>query len=213
MIEALRLGGRPEASVVYHYCDFREARSTESIVVLRSIFAQILLKNPRHSLDMLPHASEITQKSVAPLSGKGAVEWIMNHVTKREEQQFIVIDALDECVDFENLIPHLLQLAAHPRISLFVSSRQEHDIHILLQSQTVIYLAEERSSVSSDIHLYINHELEARPKLARLPPGIKEEIRSVLFSKAGGMYVVGLLLCPTVISDMISLGFVGSTAK
>ncbi|KAF7372509.1 hypothetical protein MVEN_00112800 [Mycena venus] len=170
VIEALRLGDRPVASVVYHYCDFCEARSTESIVVLRSILAQILLKNPRPSFDKLHYASEITQKSVAHLSGKGAVEWIMNHVTKGEEQQFIVIDALDECIDFT-------------KTSFLVSFSWQH-----IHESLFIYLAEERSSLSSDIHLYINHELEARPKLARLPSGIKEEIRIILFSKAAGMF-------------------------
>ncbi|KAF9071941.1 hypothetical protein BDP27DRAFT_1418517 [Rhodocollybia butyracea] len=162
------LQSSPLTQVIYHYCDFRDQHSTNVKTIFHSLLAQLI--------------SELLSTT------DRVVDWIIDHLSSRDEQQYVVIDALDECEDFEPLIHCLLRLASIPKVSLLLSSRQERDIYELLCDHSIISLGDEGMSVLADIIIHIDHELKDRRQLSRFPSSVKADIALALMEKADGMF-------------------------
>ena len=100
----------------------------------------------------------------------------------------IAVDALDECNENrEELLKHLRDLGSIKGISLFVTSRKEHDIEKIFQRLPSLSLNELIDKITVDIETYIEGQFQERSRLERLPSKLKIEIRDKLVQKADGM--------------------------
>ena len=105
---------------------------------------------------------------------------------KYHQRIVVAVDALDECNENRSEFLKLL-LGLDMGISLFVTSRKEHDIAKVFLNKPRVSLDDERSRIEADMKVYIDNELEKNSELSGLLGGRKAEIASILVKKADGM--------------------------
>ena len=80
-----------------------------------------------------------------------------------------------------------LLLGLDKSISLFVTSRKEHDIAKVFLNKPCVSLDDEKSRVEVDMNAYIDNELEKNPEVSELLGSRKADIAGILVKKADGM--------------------------
>jgi hypothetical protein len=115
-------------------------------------------------------------------------------------QVYIVLDALDECIDRAKLMSILEGIAGWQldKLHLLVTSRKERDIEssleCLVEDRNVICL--QSKLVDEDIRRYVHQRLSTDKGLKKWQrdPDIVREIDTALMKGAQGMYVYSLSL-------------------
>jgi hypothetical protein len=104
--------------------------------------------------------------------------------------QYIVLDALDECTDREDMLTflHELVMLKQPCLRILATSRREKDIEDQLSSVARHNIDIQSAVVDEDIRVYVRDRLATDTKLKKWPPEVQEEIASVMMAKASGMY-------------------------
>lgn len=102
---------------------------------------------------------------------------------------YILLDALDECTDREDLLEFIETLTGWSIDSLHVltTSRKKNDISLSLEPLVSCQLRIQSALVDADIRVYILERLANDRKLKRLPVEIQKEIEVVLMRGAKGM--------------------------
>ena len=103
---------------------------------------------------------------------------------------YLVIDALDECSDREELLQFIVQLftgSTPNSISLLATSRKERKIEMALKDVISDCNCIQSAAVDADIRLHIQSRLAKDPKLKEWPSSIKQEIEVVLVEGSHGM--------------------------
>lgn len=102
---------------------------------------------------------------------------------------FVVVDALDECVERQTLLKHIKTISGVSGVHLLVLSRPERDIELVLQdAPTRTRLV--GVDVDADIGLYIDHRMKSSDDMKEWDDIVKRKVREVLTSKAAGMSVL-----------------------
>ncbi|KAF9065376.1 hypothetical protein BDP27DRAFT_1332137, partial [Rhodocollybia butyracea] len=139
--------GSTLTQVIYHYCDFRDQHSTNVKTIFHSLLAQLVKQNSQQWNEKLCKIPEpkLNISGLLPTINM-VVDWVIDDISSQKQ----------------TTVYH----TSVPKVSLFVSSRQERDIYDLLRDRLVISLADEQANVSADITVHIAHELKYRPKLS-----------------------------------------------
>lgn len=105
--------------------------------------------------------------------------------------KYIVLDALDECTDREDLLTFLCDSVNSKLTGLCVmaTSRREKDIEEHLRPIANYNIDIQSAVVDKDIEVYVRDRLAIDPKLRKWPKSVQGEITSVMMEKAKGMYV------------------------
>jgi hypothetical protein len=99
----------------------------------------------------------------------------------------LLIDALDECKDYPDLIGHLVSLAEDAQLRLFVTGRSEPGIQEAFYDLPIVSLKDSAGQMKEDIHVHITEQLKNQKRLSRLPGALKKTILERLLEKAEGM--------------------------
>lgn len=107
---------------------------------------------------------------------------------------YIILDALDECVDQEDLLRVIETIAGWQlqNLHITVTSRKERDIQSALESlvDTCNIIPLERAVVDEDIRKYVRHRMSTDKKLQKWQNGeTQTDIEVALMKGAHGMYV------------------------
>jgi hypothetical protein len=115
---------------------------------------------------------------------------LLRDATAGTVNNYIVLDALDECTDREALLNFLHGLIAskQPSLRVLATSRREKDIEDQLKGIAHHNINIQSAVVDEDIHVYVRDRLATDTKLKRWPPAVQEEIITVMMEKASGMY-------------------------
>ena len=104
---------------------------------------------------------------------------------------FIILDALDECVEREKILNWIQTLLLEKDINLglhlIVTSRPEQEINDQFQSHHSIDLVKEPGNC--DLRVYLDYQLQNDSALQKWKFDTQEQIKSKLLKKADGMYV------------------------
>ncbi|KAL4984109.1 hypothetical protein BDW68DRAFT_180949 [Aspergillus falconensis] len=183
----------PSNALLYFYFDFADSDKLTHDAMLRSIIWQLAINDPkvREPLDALFKACNQGQKQPLRRQLSGA----FGDMAAKMNDIYLVIDAIDECTDREQLMWLLryLTLGEKSNVHLCVSSRQEKDIEERLQpivgKPGRIGLA--RDLVNVDIHHYIRQRLEVDQALGKWKklPNIQREIEDKIMRQADGMFL------------------------
>ncbi|KAK0431470.1 hypothetical protein EV421DRAFT_2090121 [Armillaria borealis] len=182
--------------VLFAFADFQDARSTDVVVLLRTLLAQLLDHCKPEDFVEDPDFAELEKtvqrhhadrpkflQYLVELLGKASAPW---------KRVFVVIDALDECMQGKRResIAAIRDLAsAGSNISILVTSRAEQDIVDVLSSVPTISLVNETWRVKDDIRRFIEEKMNNSDlSLARLPEPVRARISSTLLEKANGMF-------------------------
>ncbi|KAG2106634.1 ankyrin repeat-containing domain protein [Suillus discolor] len=173
---------------VYFYCDFRHERTTDGAIVLRSLLAQLLRQAPvdwnSEFNDLFRRKSEGAE---APVDIAVLCDLICRSL-KFLERPVAIIDALDECKGVSTILTRLVRTVNEGDLRLLITSRTEPAISSALSGLPSLSLSDYTCSINDDMELHIDRALEARSRLASLPPDLKDEIRSSLLQQADGMF-------------------------
>lgn len=103
---------------------------------------------------------------------------------------YVILDALDECVDRRELLDWIVNLVdtALPQLHFLLTSRPEWDIKaavapICSSGQIDI----QKGSVNADIQSYVEECLMTKRRLQNCSHDLKREIRKVLLERGDGM--------------------------
>ncbi|PVH67502.1 ankyrin, partial [Cadophora sp. DSE1049] len=105
-------------------------------------------------------------------------------------ETFIVLDALDECKEKEELLLLLESLTSWGagNLHILATSRRERDIEEALESLTTSEICLQSALVDNDIRTHLSERLQNDPKLKRWPANVRGEIKDTLMEGAQGMF-------------------------
>lgn len=107
------------------------------------------------------------------------------------DQAYIIIDALDECADRNNVLNWIQKISSWKgaRLHLLATSRPEPDIKKQLGSLDPSCICLEEESNNNDIETYINWMLDTNDQLRDFNKETQDKIKVALKDGAKGMYV------------------------
>ena len=176
--------------VGFYYFDFNDQNQQRCDTMLRSLIAQLSQQthdeeNPLNKL-YFACGTGVSQPSL-PMLMKTLRELVQSFA-----DVFIILDALDECKERNNLMANVEDMAEWKLASLhmLVTSRKEKDIE---ESLSELLKDEHRMCVQSarnkgDIRTYVRSRIQTDRRLRRWQkPDVHTEIETILVEKAGGM--------------------------
>lgn len=108
-------------------------------------------------------------------------------------ETYIILDALDECKDREELLEGVRAIAGWElkKLHILVTSRREKDIEESLESfvNNEKRVCIQSTLVNDDIRAYVHKKLQTDQKLKRWQKNliVQQEIETTLMDKADGM--------------------------
>ena len=118
---------------------------------------------------------------------------------------FIILDALDECIERENLLnwieTTIPEQDVNLRLHLIVTSRPEHEIEDKLKSYDYLDLVKE--SKNHDLVAYLDYQLWNDSNLRKWDSNTQDQIKFRLMKQADGMYVYYQYLNDRMITNCI----------
>ena len=108
----------------YFYFDFNDPNKRTVVQMLRSILQQFCLclgDIPKANLDLYKQCHSGNERPM-----EGSILKALQSLTSRPEQYFILLDALDECIERENLSEVISEILQHNSINLLITSREEN---------------------------------------------------------------------------------------
>jgi Cdc6-like AAA superfamily ATPase len=175
------------AQCAYFYFDFQTKWKDDDM--LRSIIAQLCAgKNnvPRELHHLYQQCCNGQQQP-----RKASLLEILSLLTI-SSRNFIVVDALDECMasagraDLLETIEEMVKGSKH--LNVLVTSRKERDIEKKLKILFEYNIALEENVIDSDIALHIQEALKNDTELSSWDPDSKKDIEQTLIKGARGMY-------------------------
>lgn len=190
VVDGLERALQDGEALVFFYCDFRNERSTSASEVMRSLLSQLLQQLDRNAVDPGDLIDELIQQKDEGASTLSDVTRLTRHISCAANQfnqpPFVVIDALDECEDIEELLDALMALNKGG-VRLFVTSRPLQVIKENFLGLPSISMDAMEYAVSTDIQLHVTRELDSHRRLRIVNASLKKEINSALCKKADGM--------------------------
>ncbi|KAG2076215.1 hypothetical protein BDR04DRAFT_1149267 [Suillus decipiens] len=204
VIDEIQGSGNAEPQTLgYFYCNFRDDRTTNVAAVLRSLIVQLLQQskedwitkigkqqesNTKGDLDSLRDLWQQERDAKPSPTDLGFLRKILVEASTLVDRPALVIDALDECKDYSNLVEHLVSLAEDARLRLFVTGRSEPDIQDAFNDLPTLSLKDSAEQMKADICAHITEQLKNQKRLSRLPDALKKTILEKLLENAEGMF-------------------------
>ena len=180
----------PMRVVVYFYFDFTDNQKRIQENMIRSSIKQLSQNLPYTSVVLESLFSSCTNGNRQPTIE--ALRKILVEMIKEFEQVFLILDALDECKDRQELIKSINEITRSdlPMLHVLTTSRMERDIEDGLSNLTdeqKIYI--QSDFVQADIRDYIYARLQTDTKLWRLQRDHQDQqaIVDTMMKKADGM--------------------------
>ncbi|KAH6644841.1 ankyrin repeat-containing domain protein [Boeremia exigua] len=180
------------AVIAYFFFDFNDKQKQNPELMLRSLFCQLLqpfVAIP-NSVDAFFSSSDNGQRQPSLDMLLEATSQVMQQLT----HVYIVLDALDECTQRQELMDMLETVAGWQldNVHLLMTSRKERDIESSLEG----YLKEEDiiclqgDLVDGDIRRYVQQRLSNDKTLAKWnkDAAVRQEIKVALMRGAHGMF-------------------------
>ena len=120
-----------------------------------------------------------------------ALQSTLHRILNSFERPYIVIDALDECTEREQVLAWIMEIVLQTagKLHLVVTSRQEREIKDVFQELNAHCVDVAKESSNHDIMAYLDHELETDRKLRKWfdNKAVRDEIKLALMKQAQGM--------------------------
>ncbi|KAL5321110.1 hypothetical protein ACEPPN_011922 [Leptodophora sp. 'Broadleaf-Isolate-01'] len=176
------------AMMAYYYFDFSEADKLTLDSFIRSIIVQLTANLPEIPQDLSSlHASCKESKQEPPIE---SLKQVLRNILMRSSKTIIVIDALDECSQSEELVQFIGEMISWggSKLRLLVVSRQHFEGADALEELRPSYVSIQDEVANNDILTFVQEILSKDVKLRNWPPQVKKEIQTALVSKSNGMF-------------------------
>jgi len=172
---------------LYFYFDFNDKEKSRVETLIRSIIAQICAQRSTipSALDRL-FARNQDGALQAPLND---LLDVLPQILNGFRSIYIVVDALDECLELEEALKVLHQMHSWGShiMHIIVTSRDLAEIGTSLADIVTDTISVDGPAVNDDISLFISEMLQNDPKLARWPLDVREMISRALNGGARSM--------------------------
>jgi hypothetical protein len=113
----------------------------------------------------------------------------LRHIVQEFNETFIIIDALDECKEREELLADIERIVGWQtgKLHILATSRREKDIEETLEPLITEQMCIENALVDADIQTYLRETLQNDSKLKMWPSKVRKEIQETLMDGAHGM--------------------------
>ncbi|KAK4936029.1 hypothetical protein LTR10_023024 [Elasticomyces elasticus] len=177
----------PNTIVTYFYFDFNDAAKQSSTKAIRSLLFQaaIQAKEVFHGLEQLYRKCSSGQQQPS----EATIHSLFKDAMANPGEKYIILDALDECTDREELLPFIRDATASGLRDLHImaTSRREKDIEDELGPVADHNINIQSAIVDEDIRVYIRDRMATDTKLKKWSVEVQNEIMTALMEKAGGM--------------------------
>lgn len=177
----------PTIAVAYFYFDFNDSDKQQTGMLIRSLIVQFAAQCP-HPCEPLQSAYSRSQNGQKqPIIDD--ITAILRQILEAFNATYILLDALDECTDRDDLLEFIETLMGWniDKLHILTTSRKENDIAASLKSLVTFQLCIQSALVDADIRVHILERLSSDPKLKKWPPGVQKEIEDALMRGAKGM--------------------------
>lgn len=176
--------------LAYFYFDFNDTAYQAPMQMVRSILLQLGMRN-RATERFLNEKLRSYYDARRPLT-TGLIFQTLEEMIKKFKTTYIILDALDECTDWPQLLEVIDQILGCPMTKLLIVSRNEAHIgdHIRSMDAEKRIISLHGDGVSKDMRAYIQSKWgrDLKPWAIRLEkPERRMEIEEELISKAEGM--------------------------
>ena len=178
---------KKQKCVLFFYFDDKQRQSTHQ--VLHEMLRQLHQRNPARSVPLTRLAMDCIQRQMPP-SDRDLSDALMEMLDEIGHT-YLIIDALDDCSDRDNLLNILDSCISDHGLSTFVTSRQQYatesSAKIRSQSRSMLFMS--AKDVNLDIKQYVGYVLQDRGRFGGFPRPILGKIESELFRRSNGWYV------------------------
>ena len=180
---------QPNTVVGYFYFDFNDIEKQSSRKAIRSLLFQFTLQQ-RNRLQILEHLYKGCENG-GQQPAEDVIRSLLKDVLACTGHKYIIVDALDECIDREDFMFFIRGLVQSQQESLrtMITSRREKDIEEQLGSIANYDICIQNAIVDEDIGTYVRDRLATDSKLRKWPEKVQDDIVTMLMEKADGMYV------------------------
>ena len=174
--------------VLYFFCKSLDADKNNATAILRSLLFQLYkLTQEQGTQTMLTaNIEKVMDESGKRQAVDFAPIWTIfaDHV-KCSSATIIVLDALDECQDAEQLLQAMKSLLPSKLIKIIVTSRKE--AHLFTQLRSSLSLEITAEDIHSDIVAYVEAKVLGSPRLSH--PLIRDMVITRLSTGHSGMFL------------------------
>ena len=171
-------------AVAYYYFNFQTREEQQFVNLLRSITLQLSCQCPR-----LPNSVQMLQWQPEWVFSCEYLVGIIEDLLKEFPDVHIVIDALDECEQNEEVLRWIEGLLEkkNDRLHVLVSSRQDYHFQLELERLASLMLKLDQQTFAKDIEIYIHERLGTDPRMRKWSSDVRDDIKQSLVSNAGGL--------------------------
>lgn len=173
--------------MAYYYFDFGEAENRTLDSFMKSLIVQLTAKLPETPKDLYKlYTSSRTSKQDPSTED---LTRVLRTIITKCANPFIVVDALDECSNSEELVQFIEDMRAWRTadVRLLVVSRKHFEGSDALEDLQPDHISIQDEAANNDILTFVRELLKKDLKLRHWPPKVKEEIETALVSKSSGM--------------------------
>ncbi|KAI9770356.1 MAG: hypothetical protein M1839_003233 [Geoglossum umbratile] len=177
-----------QCQYIFYYFDFSDSKKQEVVGLLRSALAQLASRN----LETLREVENLYGRNDRGKQqpDKKNLLSILLSVLRSPLRTYLIIDALDECSQREELLKVLSSIyrQCSEHVNILVTSRKEYDIELAFDSLASSSIGIQQSVVDADIRIHVKTCLVEDAKLRRWPLAVKKEMEDALVRGAQGMF-------------------------
>ncbi|KAI9765534.1 MAG: hypothetical protein M1840_007360 [Geoglossum simile] len=182
----------PALAVAYFYFDFNDIEKQRHENMIRSLIAQLSIQSAS-----IPQALESLFSSCMNGARQPVTDALLEtlrQMIREFTEVFIILDALDECKERQELLEDIGKIAEWKagKLHILATSRREKDIEEQIEPQAnqEENICIQSALVNDDIRAYIHERLQTDRKLRRWQsrPEVQQEIEGTLMDKADGMF-------------------------
>lgn len=177
-----RAATRRGENLAFFYCSNEDSKRNQPIWALRSILAQLAchatnLEAPSLLMELYESSRKKPDGNDGTLTAKNCVT-MLRRVTSQAKETVIIIDALDECEDPDELLLRLQEIEDDNscRTRLLLSSRMHVKVSKIYESCIIVSTP---GGNEADLAFYIRNEVGAR-KTRRLLDGKRPDLEARL---------------------------------
>ena len=173
---------------IYYYIDSNDIRKQTVSALLRSLIVQLI--DEEDSLQEIKAARDKHGNGREQPSNATLLSLFLS-LAGKYEKMYIVVDALDECLDAQEMLDFIRK----------IRDKSPEHLSMILTSQTTWRNAQDLDQLASldiritddvimpDIQVYILNRIQHNPRMEQLPKPTKDNIITRLAQGAEGMYV------------------------
>ncbi|KAE8372510.1 hypothetical protein BDV26DRAFT_297790 [Aspergillus bertholletiae] len=190
VINDLRRHCKPELKTLlaYFFFDFRNPQQITIEGLLRSILSQLFSQLNGKIESVLRLYAEHLDGREEPSQGR--LFHTLRDALDAKMEVYLVIDALDECRDRDQLVQTLSTIQGWdlPYLHVLVTSRRHVEIEKGLQGRLTDQINLEPEMVEADIRLLTKQTVNRHWRLSQLRTETRDDIEQKMISKAQGMF-------------------------